>query len=254
MKKSARAWTVFALLALCACKEQERKPIAGLLAAGASVHMRTQDGERPIAVGSQLMPQDRIKATGPAVLEYFGGALRFLEKGDELEVGDVTEAKLIGTNVDAQLLKAGVLSELPPQQRIIAARYRSVHFTPKIVSGEPTTGDYFAAFFTPNGIENLGAGSAEEGPRKALPPPPHRSKVPHVHAGDLGAGGARLIVDDGFVVAESDDLATAVLIEDQVYELGRTTRLVLPDGAEATLTTADGRQVELEGALDVILR
>ena len=49
-----------------------------------------------------------------------------------------------------------------------------------------------------------------------------------MHAGDLGDGAGQVEVTDGFVIAESDALATAVLLEDQVYALGHTSRLVLP--------------------------
>ena len=63
-----------------------------------------------------------------------------------------------------------------------------------------------------------------------------------------------IVVDDEVVFAETDELATAALPEGHTYELGGTTRLVLPDGAEATLTLADGTKVELEGPMDLRLR
>ena len=245
----------FFVFAASGCKKQEHKPVAGLLAAGAPVMLETSDGPRPIAVGSQLLPSDRVRATGPAAIEFFGGALRFLEKGDALEVGDASESKLLGPNLTAKVLEAGVISELPIQQRLIAARYHSVAFTPATVGQDTAlqTSDYFKAFFTPNGIEKLQNAPAPDGPRR-LPPPPDRVKVPHVHAGDLGDGAGQVEVTDGFVIAESDALATAVLLEDQVYALGHTSRLVLPEDAEITLTTAEGRQIELEGPLDLLLR
>lgn len=239
---------------LVACKQPERKPIAGLLAAGAPLYLKTADGKRPIAVGSQLMPTDEIVASGPAVLEFYRGGIRFFEEGDALEVGDAREATINGGNVRLVVLRNGTLEERPPAQRIIAARYRSISFTPESSSTELKNADYMRAFFTPNGIANLQGGPAGEGPRKKLPPPPHRRQVPHVRAGELGEGGPRIVIEDEFVVAESDDLTTAVLIEGPIYELGRTTRLLMPEGAEATLTTADGRQLELEGPMDLVLR
>ncbi len=70
------------------------------------------------------------------------------------------------------------------------------------------------------------------GPPRTLPAPPFRPKVPYIHAGPLGEGGPVVDVDDGFAIAETDDLATAVLLEDREVPLGRTVRLIVPKGAE----------------------
>ncbi len=238
------------------CKKEPQKPLAGLFAAGAALMLQTEKGERPLAVGSQLKSSDRVRATGPAVLEYFGGALLFLGEGDKVTVGETVESKLIGTNMKSRVVAEGVLTPIAAPNRIIAARYHSVQFTPNVPGPQKhTQGNYFRAFFTPNGIDKLKQRTANhEGPRRNLPPPPHRARVPHVHADELGEGGPVLTVEDGFVVAETHELATAVLGEDQSFDLGRTARLVLPKGAEALLTLGDGRQVELEGPADIVLR
>ena len=250
------AFALGVVLLVSACKKEPEKPVAGLLAAGAALMLETKKGERPVAVGSRLQPSDRVRATGPAVLEYYGGALLFLEEGDKVTVGETVESKLIGSNMKSKVVSQGVLTDSATPNRIIAARYQSVHFTPDVPPAQKhTQGDYFRAFFTPNGINKVKERTAKhEGPRRSLPAPPHRAKVPHVRADELGEGGAELAVDDGYVVAETSDLATAVLSEGQAYELGRTTRLVLPRGAEALLTLSDGRQVELEGPADIALR
>src|SRR5688500_8310276 len=112
------------------CKERSDKPIAGLLAAGAPV-LRTVDKEqRPVAVGAQLLAHERLTATGPAVLEYFGGGLRFLEDGDTLEVGDADEAKLHGVNLPSRRWTGDGVEEAPRPLRIVAARYTDVQATP----------------------------------------------------------------------------------------------------------------------------
>ncbi|MCP3141953.1 hypothetical protein [Pyxidicoccus xibeiensis] len=239
------------------CKERSDKPIAGLLAAGAPVMRLEGKGYRPIAVGSQLLPDAQLSATGPAVLEYFGGGLRFLEKGDTLEVGDADEAKLHGVNLPSLRWEEGQLQEAPRALRLVAARYTNVQVTPASAlqqDGEYSSSQYFVAFFTPNGLQKLGSGPRAEGPNRPLPPPPLRPRVPFIHAGDLGEGGLVATVDDGFVVAETDDLATAVLLEDREVPLGRTVRLLVPDGAEVVLRSADGRETEVEGPADVRLR
>lgn len=254
MRAFILASCVCAVSLFAACKKGESKPAAGLLAAGQPVFLETKQGRRSLAVGATLRGQDKVIASGPAVIEYFGGGIRFLEDGDALEVGDVPEAKVMGATVPPRELKDGAIVDRAPHQRIIAARYHSNLFTPPTRSRDPTTGDYFQAFFTPDGISKLNDKVAHaEGPRKALPPPPHRPKVAHVHAGELGGGGLRLEVTDEYAVAEADDLATAVLLEGNLYELGRATRLLLPDGAEATLLL-DGRELELEGPADIRLR
>lgn len=244
------------LLLLVACSEQPSGPIAGLHSAASPVHVLTDKAPRPLTVGSELMPGDRLEATGPAVIEYFGGAVLFLDEGDRITVGKRQEAKLRGSNLE-ELKVVGEEPEAAPRlRRIIAARYRSASFTPAASSQELGTGDYLKAFFTPNGIANLGKqdGQLPEGPRRALPPPPHRAPVPHIHASDPGQGGAILEVEDGFAAVETPQLATAILLEGERYELGTATRLLLPDGAEATLELYGGRKVELEGPADLQLQ
>ena len=91
-------------------------------------------------------------------------------------------------------------------------------------------------------------------PPRNLPAPYKRARVPFVHAGDLGDGPYLLTVDDEIVFAETDDLATAALPEDRTYSLGRTVRLIVPDGAEATIDLGGGKTVELDGPMDLSLR
>jgi hypothetical protein len=240
------------------CKKPSDKPIAGLHAAGAPVLRIVGSDKRPIAVGSHLLASDHIVATGPALLEYFGGGMRFLDSGDELEVGEVDEAKLLGSNLPVRRWVDGVVQPVPPSQRLVAARYTHIDFTPASASTgntELSTSDYFKAFFTPNGMDKLTTSAPRlEGPSKSLPPPPLRPKVPYIHAGPLGEGGLVIEVDDGFAVAEADDLTTAVLLEDREIPLGRTVRLILPDGADVTIHTAAGKELELEGPMDLRLR
>ena len=103
-------------------------------------------------------------------------------------------------------------------------------------------------------IEKLGSAPRPDGPSQGLPPPPLRPKVPFIRAGPLGEGGLTAEVKDGFVVAEAEDLSTAVLFEGGKVPLGRTVRLLLPRGAELELTTATGRTVEVDGPMDLRLR
>lgn len=238
-----------------ACKERSDKPIAGLLAAGAPV-LRTEGKEqRTVAVGAQLLGDVTLTATGPAVLEYFGGGLRFLEKGDTLEVGDAGEAKLHGSNLPPRRWVDGGLQEAQRVPRIVAARYTNVQVTPASAHEDAyTSTQYFVAFFTPNGLRNLGSDTQHEGPHQPLPPPPFRPKVPFIHAGDLGEGGLIAVVDDGFAVAETDDLATAVLLEGREVPLGRTVRLLVPDGSEVILKGPHGAEVTVEGPVDLRMR
>jgi hypothetical protein len=246
------------IAALClagGCKKPSDKPIAGLHAAGAPV-LRVIPGQdkQPIAVGSHLRANEHIIATGPALLEYFGGGMLFLDSGDELEVGAVDEAKLLGSNIPARRWGEGILQEVPPTQRIVAARYTNTMVTPPSAEKDLTTSDYFKAFFTPNGMDKLTSKTRRDGPSKPLPAPPFRPKVPYIHAGPLGEGGMVVEVEDGFAVAETDDLTTAVLLEDREIPLGRTVRLVIPDGAEVLLHTPEGKEVELEGPMDLRVR
>ncbi|MFL5345717.1 MAG: hypothetical protein ACJ8AT_13065 [Hyalangium sp.] len=246
---------LIAVLALAGgCKKPSDKPIAGLHAAGAPVLRVVGQDKRPIAVGSHLRSDDHIVATGPALLEYFGGGMRFLDRGDELDVGELDEAKLLGSNLPTRRWTEGVVQEVPPAQRLVAARYTNIQFTPPSAKTDLTTSDYFKAFFTPNGMDKLMSAPRPEGPAKPLPAPPFRPKVPYIHAGPLGDGGLVAEVKDGFAVAETDDLATAVLLEDREIPLGRTVRLIIPRGGEVKLHTAEGKELELEGPMDLHLR
>lgn len=245
--------------ALAACKPKDNSPIAGLHSAAAPVLLTLKKGEtKALSVGSKLKPSDHIRAEGPAVLEYFGGATKFLDKGDELEVGEAKEAGLVSNTLPEKQLKDGELVELEARTKLMAARYADASFTPLSARKEdPGTTEYLKAFFAPKGMESFlggGSGPTPDGPRGELPPPPLRAKVPHVHADDLGQGSSyALKVTDEFVAAESDDFATAILVEGSTYDLGRTVRLILPDGAEATLIHKDGKTLSLEGPLDLKL-
>lgn len=242
------------LIAGASCTKPSNVPVCGLHSAAAPLLMRGE-AERMIAVGSKLSPLDKVKAQGPTLLECFGGAIRVLEKGDSVVIGEMTEAKIEAVLLPRYVLKNLKLEKLenaPPAA--VQARYTDTRFTPAsaVASSEPTSGDYLRAFFTPDGLAKLGSGPKLDGP-STLPPPHLRVTVPHVHAGPLGSSLRRLEVEDDFIFAETDDLATAVLLEDEFYDLGRTVRLVLPDGAEATLVD-EGQKVELEGPMDVRLR
>jgi hypothetical protein len=207
-----------------------------------------------VVVGSKLIASMQLSARGPAMLECFGGALKFLRQGDLVVVGRLPEARMEGTNVPRFELKGLSLKERENAPiPAVAARYSSTQFTPTsaVENGDPTTQDYLRAFFSPNGLSTLGA-EPSEGPKR-LPPPPLRARVPSVHAGPLGLGTSTLKVDDDWVFAETDDLATAVLMEGQTYDLGQTIRLVLPPGAEATLRQSQ-HTIDLEGPMDVRLR
>jgi hypothetical protein len=249
-----RWWLATLLVAGLACTKPPNAPVCGLHSAAAPLLMRGES-ERMIAVGSKLSQRDAVKAQGPTLLECFGGAIRVLEKGDSVVIGEMTEAKIEAVLLPRYVIsnfKLKKLENAPPAA--VQARYTDTRYTPPsaVASDEPTSGDYLRAFFTPNGLATLGSGPKLEGP-SSLPAPHLRIAVPHVHAGPLGASLRRLEVDDDFVFAETDDLATAVLLEDEYYDLGRTVRLVLPDGAEATLVD-EGQKLELEGPMDVRLR
>jgi hypothetical protein len=248
-----RAGPALALLVLAGCSRESHKVIAGLHSAGAPVYLTTREGERPIAVGSKLRASDHLRAKGPAVIEYFGGGLLFLE-GDGLDVGEAVEAEVHGETVPARKLTGVTLEKLGQSQRLIASRYADPSFTPESTrSKEPTQGEYLAAFFMPDGIEKMTSRPRPEGPTRPLPPPPLRRRIPRLHAGALGEGGLTLEVESGYVAAESSDLATAMLREGRRFDLGRTDRLVLFPGARARLYRPDGKSVRLKGPLDVRL-
>jgi hypothetical protein len=245
---------VFFALLLCGCPKEPEVAVCGLQAASEPVLL---EGKREVAlsVGAKLMPSERIEAKGWALLECFGGALKVLDD-EKVVVGELKEAKIQATTIPRFVLRDGKPVESKGLAPSILPRYSDNRFTPaSALSGSngPSDADYFKAFFTPNGIENMQAAPREEGPL-SLPPPSQRVKVTRVHAGPLGKGGPKLEVEDDVVFAETDELATAALPEGHTYELGTTVRLIIPDGAEATLTTRDGVEVELEGPMDLRLR
>lgn len=251
MSRAAFA-AVLAAVALGGCKKPPGNPVCGLHSAAGPVVLEGKK-DRTLAVGATVRPGDQLEVKGDALLECFGGALVLLEKGDEVTVGELDGVHVEGDTLPRLLLRDGKPSKrtaLPPSVR---PRYSDSLFTPEsaLSSGQTTTGEYLKAFFTPNGIENLQGPARPDGPSK-LPPPPNRPRVPHIHAGPLGEGGPTLKVEDDTVFVETDDLATAALVEGKTYELGRAVRLVLPDGAEATLEQG-GASIELEGPMDLHL-
>ncbi|MBL8951434.1 MAG: hypothetical protein JNK82_11685 [Myxococcaceae bacterium] len=251
LRRSAAA---LALLLVAACKKEPVGPVCGLHSASAPVTVDDGNVTRTLGVGAKLLPGDHLKVQEWAVLECFGGALRVLHK-TSVDVRDLPEATVEAATLPRRALQGGKVVEVEALARTIAARYSTNKFTPEsaLAPKELTSGDYFKAFFTPNGFDKLGHdGPPLEGPRN-LPAPAFRTKVPYIHAGDLGEGEWLLEVEDDAVFAETDDLATAALVEGKTYELGRTVRLLLPDGAEAELTI-DGKQIELDGPMDLKLR
>lgn len=246
-------WAAALLILLAAaCTRESHEVIAGLHSAGAPVYVTTPEGERTVAVGSKLRASDHLRATGPAVIEYFGGGLHFLE-GESLDVGDAPEAEIRGETVPSRQLQGVTLVKLPPSSRLVASRYADPSYTPlSSLPHQPTNGEYLAAFFMPDGMEKLTANPRPEGPT-SLPPPPLRRRLPRLHAGALGEGGLTLEVESGFVSAESRSLATALLRSGRRFDLGETNRLLLFNGARAQLFRPDGQKVTLKGPLDVRL-
>ena len=245
---------MLAALALLGCPAKNEVPVCGLHSAAAPIVMKVGKKERTLGVGAKLLPSDHLTASGDALLECFGGALRRIEKGDDFDVGELIEAKIESTNVPRYRLVDGKLQKVEAMPRTVAPRYSDNHFTPEsaLAPAEATSGDYFVAFFTPNGFAKM-KGPPVEGPRN-LPPPYKRARVPFVHAGELGPGPYLITVEDEIVFAETDDLATAALPEGQTYSLGRTVRLIVPGGAEATVDLGAGKAVALEGPMDLSLR
>lgn len=236
-----------------ACPKDPESAVCGLQAASKPVMLKGKR-ELALAVGARLMPSDRIDAEGFALLECFGGALRVLDD-EKVTVGDLKESKIEATTIPRFVLKDGKPVKATMLAPSMLPRYSDNRFTPAsafTASNEPTSADYFKAFFTPNGIENMASPPREDGPTR-LPPPSQRVKASRIHAGPLGQGGPRLEVKDEVVFAETDELATAALPEGHTYDLGGTVRLVLPDGAEATLVRG-GVELELEGPMDLRLR
>jgi hypothetical protein len=239
-------------LAVGACTKQgPQRAVCGLHSASKPVTL----GGKPLSVGARLMPADRVSAQGAALLECFGGALKVLD-GDTVTVGELTEARVEATTVPRFVLRNGAPVKVDVPAPAVVARYSDNRFTPETAFAAddgPTTNDYFRAFFTPHGIENMGSAPRPDGPTK-LAPPSARTPVSRIHAGELGEGGATLQVTDEVVFAETDGLATAALPEGKVYALGATTRLVLPDDAEATLRLPGLSEINLEGPMDLKLR
>jgi hypothetical protein len=251
-----RSWPrlLLVLAGSVSCARPQGAPVCGLHSAGAALLMTSQD-DRPIAVGSKLSPGDRVKAQGPTLLECFGGALKVLERRDAVLIGELPEARIEATTVPRFVLRGltpVALENALPMAMLV--RYSDTRFTPQsaLGSGDPSNAEYLRAFFTPDGLATLGQGARAAGP-SSLPPPPGRVAVPRVHAGPLGSSRRRLEVEDEFIFAETDTLSTAVLLEDQVYDLGATVRLVLPAGAEATYID-EGQKIDLEGPMDLRLR
>lgn len=240
-----------ALLAACKAPAPEG-PVCGLHSASAPVTLEGK-GDQALSVGARLRPGDRLTAEGFALLECFKGGLKPLDD-ETVTVGELLEAKFEATTIPRFVLKDGQAVAVDASSPPVVARYSDNRFTPKSALGtnEPTSADYFKAFFTPNGIENMQAGPRPEGPT-TLAPPSARPKVSRIHAGDLGPDGLVLEVEDEVVFAETDDLATAALLQGKTYELGRAIRLVLPDGAEAELVV-DGHTLALDGPMDLRLR
>lgn len=242
----------FVALLLVGCAKEPSRPVCGLHSASAPVSL---EGKRDVvlSVGARLLPSDEIDADGWALLECFGGALKVLDD-QKVKVGDLKESKIEATTIPRFVLREGkpVKAEALPPSMLV--RYSDNRFTPATMAttSGPTNAQYFAAFFTPNGLANLKGGPRGDGP-SALPPPSQRVKIARLHAGALGEGGPTLKVEDDVVFAETADLATAALVEGDTYMLGQTTRLVLPDGAEATLQF-EGDALELEGPMDLRLR
>lgn len=250
----AGALLVASCLAGCKSPPEPSKPIVGLLAAAAPVLLDTPAGPQAITVGSFLRPEARVRATGPAALEYYGGAVRFLRDGDSLEVGEASEAKLLSSNLPQKLLRdRKVIAQSSPPSRLIAAKYADVIFAPSRTDQSPSTGDYLLAFFSPQGLDSLRPPKEPGGPRK-LPPLSERTRISRIHAGELGEGGPIARVTRGFAVAEADSLATAVLLEGREVYLGRTTRLLLPRQAQVTLVLPDRSSLELKGPADFRVR
>lgn len=240
------ALVALALASAAGCRKPSNsgKAIVGLLAAAAPVKLETVSGVKQISVGSELRPHAKLTAAGPAVLEYFGGALRFLDKGEELEAGEAPEAKLPGPNLPQKVIqdRKVLVQKMKPQ--IIAAKYGDVTFPPEWTGGKPPEdSDYLPPFFVAEGSAALDAGAAEVQEVEAF----RQMWSNRIHAGALGAGGLKVMVTQGFAVAETDDRATAVLLPGRAVQLGRTARLILPKEAAAAMVFPDMSTLYLKG-------
>jgi hypothetical protein len=250
-----RAWVLAVCAASCfACTRKAPQAIAGLHSAARPLYLLLGGEKRPLAVGSHLRSDAHVVADGPAMLEFFaGGAVRFMAQGDEVEVGEALEARMLAPNLPAVLIKGTRVLEVPLSKRPIPVRYTNTNFTPpEWLTSDPSTGDYLKAFFTPHGIERLGQKS-HEGPRTLPPAPPLRPHLPHIHAGDLGSGGPIADISGGSAAAETDDFATALLLDGSSYDLGRSDRLFLPKGVTVAVHWADATVVTVEGPAEIHL-
>ncbi len=252
-----RRLVVVAVLAV-GCSKPPSVPVCGLHSASAPVFLDGKKGEKELSVGAKLLSGDRIHAKGSALLECFTGSIKLLDD-ETVVVGELQEAIMESLSLPRLELKPGqtkpvAMAALPPS---VQMRYSDNRFTPDTVFAGGKTlsnAEYFKAFFTPNGIENLKLENARPDGPVNLPPPIARPKISRIHAAELGQGGATLKVTDDVIFAETDDLATAALVDGKTYELGRTIRLVLPKGAEGRLEWQDGHTVDLEGPMDLRLR
>jgi hypothetical protein len=243
------------LLLAPACSKPPSVPVCGLHSATAPVLVLGGKEEQVLAIGAKVMSGDKIKAKGVALLECFTGSLKVLD-GDTVLVGELKEATLEGITMPRKQLKQGALVANAALAPSVIVRYSDNRFTPaSSFTGDKTltTGDYMKAFFTPNGLANLGGDTSRPDGPVNLPPPGQRPKFSRVHGGELGEGGPLLKVTDEVIFAESDDLATAALVHGNTYDLGRTLRLIIPDGAEGKLQLG-GQTLDLEGPMDLRLR
>ncbi len=250
-----RAALVPLVVLSAACSRPPSVPVCGLHSATAPVVVLGGKDDQVLAIGAKVMSGDKIKAKGVALLECFTGSLKVLD-GDTVLVGELQEATLEGITMPRKVLKQGALVANAALAPSVIVRYSDNRFTPASSFANdkgPTTADYMKAFFTPNGLANLGGDTARpEGPVN-LPPPTQRPKFSRVHGGELGEGGPLLKVTDEVIFAESDDLATAALVHGNTYDLGRTLRLIVPRGAEGKLQLGS-QTIDLEGPMDLRLR
>jgi hypothetical protein len=238
-----------AVLLLAACKAPlPEGPVCGLHSASAPV-TAGPDG-RTLAVGAKVLGTDKLKAQGWALLECFTGGVHAMDR-ETVKAGELREAR-VEMPFPRHVLKGDEVEEVEALARPVEGRYSSNRFTPESAKSDDlgASDNYLVAFFTPNGFA---PDSSADGPHK-LPAPPMRSRVPFIHAGDLGEGDWTIDVKDDVVFAETDDLATAALVEGKTYRLGRSVRLLLPDGAVAKLHLPGDKTVKIKGPMDLKLR
>lgn len=248
-----RLWLVVVLAAslLTGCPKQEPStPVVGVYAAASPLVLQMKVGPRGIAVGSFLFAQAKLTATGPAVLEFFGGAIRFLDRGDTLAVDDAPEKDLVSSNLPQFQLRAGKLVALQPSERVITPLYFKLQVLPEGADPQKDSGDYLRGSFVAPAVSTAGSELAP----LAKPPPPFRGNAPRIHAGDLGDGGPTATVNGTFAAAQSDELATAILLPGRTIDLGRTTRVLVPKGSEVAVKFTDGTTATLPGPGDFRIR